>query len=47
MTDYKEYIYAIYQEKSFSKAGKKTICVPALAECHSEKGGAAAPDPPL
>ena len=23
MTDYKEYIYAIYQEKSFSKAAKK------------------------
>lgn len=23
MTDYKEYIYAVYQEKSFSKAAKK------------------------
>ena len=23
MTDYKEYIYAVYQEKSFSKAAQK------------------------
>ena len=23
MTNYKEYIYAVYQEKSFSKAAKK------------------------
>ena len=43
MTDYKEYIYAIYQEKSFSKAAKKLY----VSQCHSEKGGAAAPDPPL
>lgn len=26
MTDYKEYIYAIYQEKSFSKAAKNYMC---------------------
>ena len=47
MLNYKEYIYAIYQEHSFSKAAQKLFRLPALAQLGGEEGGTGDQDPPL
>ena len=40
MLNYKEYVYAVYQERSFSKAAQKLYVSPAVAQLCGKKGGA-------